>query len=66
MNIFNHGSREKNIINLASFSAFSGLENSQGRGKIVNRESREKREKILDGLNSGIVKELLELREMIG
>ena len=33
---------------------------------FFNRERREKREKVLKELDSGIVKELLELREMIG
>ena len=33
--------------------------------EFFNRERREKREKVLKELDSGIVKELLELREMI-
>ena len=36
------------------------------RGRVLNRERRETREKNLKGLESGIVKKLLELREMIG
>lgn len=34
--------------------------------ELFNREIREKREKVLEGVESGIVRELLELREMIG
>lgn len=32
----------------------------------MNCGNREKREKVLEGMKSGIVKELLELREMMG
>jgi hypothetical protein len=43
-----------------------GTHRKYGMKRIFNRESREKREMVLDGLESGIVKELLELRGMIG
>jgi type I restriction enzyme M protein len=34
--------------------------------EFFNREIRERREKVLDGVQSGIVRELLELRGMVG
>jgi len=43
-----------------------GTHRKHGMKRIFNRERRETREKDLEGLKSGIVKAMRELREMIG
>jgi hypothetical protein len=43
-----------------------GKHRKQGMKMILNREIHERRERLLDGLESGIVRELLELRGMVG
>jgi len=43
-----------------------GTHRKHGMKRVFNRERRETREKDLEGLKSGIVKAMRELREMIG